>query len=117
MKKLSEVIAKDAKEIICAGYPHFFKVDNWKFDDASEELNEPCKKLYSRLKAFSFWFFNDKIDIDLENGKDALITFDDVNYDVKMACYVKAFQLGYHVEALEIFRSKTELVNTKEEVI
>lgn len=99
-KPLSTVTEADAKEIIKAGYPQFFITGNWHLSDESEGVKEPCKKLYGRTKAFNFWFFDDKMDID-DTDDEKILTLDDVNYDVKLQCYIKAHQLGYDVKPLQ----------------
>jgi hypothetical protein len=99
-KPLSQVTEEDAKQIIRAGYPSFFVVDNWKFKDDSETMREPCKYLYSKYKAYEFTFYNDDISISLTSD-DAPISFDDANFDTKIECFVAAHNLGYIVTKLE----------------
>jgi hypothetical protein len=98
MKNLSTVIKEDALEIIKAGYSTIMFTGRWKLTDEYIHLDEPCKKLSSKRKVYIFWFFDDKIDIDLIDDK---INFNDINFDVKLACYVKAHQLGYFIPELE----------------
>jgi hypothetical protein len=99
LKKLSEVTKEDAKQIIRTGYPTFFNTDNWKFKDDSEQMNEPCKCLYSRYKAYEFTFFDDDISIHVKD--DEVVGFDSANFDTKIECFVEAHNLGYVVTKLK----------------
>ena len=105
MKKLSEINKEDAIKVLKVGYPHFFYTGKWVLEDATKDIKEPCKKLSGKrlsgkYKAFVFWFFDNQIDIDCIDD-DVPMTFDDVNYDVKLSCYVKALELGYHIKELK----------------
>lgn len=100
MKKLSDVSKEDALEILKAGYSMILSTGRWELTDETADMDEPCKKLTSKTKAYLFWFFDDNIDIDLIDD-DSEITLDSINFDVKLACYVKAHQLGYFVPELQ----------------
>ena len=100
MKNLSTVTKEDALEILNAGYSSIISTGKWELTDETVDMDEPCKKLMSKRKAYLFWFFDDSMDIDLVDDESE-ITFDDINYDVKLACYVKAHQLGYFVSELQ----------------
>lgn len=99
MKKLNEVTLEDAKEIIKAGYPHWFDTGTWKLEDRSKDLLEQCSLLYSRHKGYKFWFMNNCIDIDYNDCDHRQgDLYDDLDHaDVRVACYVKAHSMGYHV--------------------
>jgi len=100
MKKLSTVNKEDALEILKAGYSSIISTGKWDLTDETGDMDEPCKKLMSKRKAYLFWFFDDNMDVDLIDDN-CEITFDNVNFDVKLACYVKAHQLGYFVPELQ----------------
>jgi hypothetical protein len=106
VKKLSDVTLEDAKQILSVRYGGFFRTGRWKLTDETEAIKEPCKKLRCERKAYLFWFFDDNIDIELIPDDNAEITFDCTNYDVKLACYIEAVKLGYHVPVL------SELLNS-----
>jgi hypothetical protein len=103
MKNLSDVTKEDAIKILSVEYSLFFKTGRWQFTDESEGVGEPCKKLYCKLKSYMFWFFDDCIDIELI---DAQINFDNTNFDVKVRCYVEAYNLGYKVYQFDQLKVK-----------
>lgn len=96
MNKLSNVTLNDAILILKDSYP-FFHTGNWHLDDESKDLNEPCKRLYCKTKSYQFYFFDNKIDIDIMSDD---ICLDKINFDVKYICYIKALQLKYYVPSL-----------------
>ena len=99
MKYLSEVTFEDAIDILSAAYLPFFKTGRWVLTNESQDLGEPCKKLKCQRKAYLFWFFDNSMDIELTPDPNSPITFDDHNFDIKVACYRKAAELGYFVPA------------------
>ena len=102
-KKLSEVMREDALKIIKSGYAAFFSTGRWQFEDRSEAIKEPTKCLFSRHKAYMFWFTDDSISIDATDDDMDLNLFESTNYDVKLICYITAAKLGYYIPELTDF--------------
>lgn len=100
MKKLSEITLADAIEVVKADYSNFFTTGNeWKLTDISKDMDEPCQQLRSRDKAYVFTFYDDSIDLSLEDPK-RVFSIDDINWDSNYKCYLKAYELGYYVPVL-----------------
>lgn len=103
MKKLSEVTYEDAIEILRESYGNWFLTGKWILEDRTNEIGEPCKLLYGRHKLHEFWFFDDGIDLDLmdddKNPYLDIVLSSDV--DVLVATYVKAHNMGYHIQQFD----------------
>ena len=115
MKKLSEVTPEDAKIILSTAYD-FFEKGQWRLTDESENFGEPAVQFQSIRCRFYFWFMDDSIDI-YNSDDDAGSIFnnlDDIHYDVKYLCYVKAVKLGYYVPELSELLNKNENKDSEE---
>lgn len=98
-KPLSQVTEEDARAIIKAGYPNFFGTGvKWQFEDTTQAIGEPSKKLWGPRKAYIFWFMDDCIDIDLKN--DNIDLFEETLFTTHLVCYTKAYELGYYVKEI-----------------
>lgn len=121
MKKLSEVTKEDALAILSVdgAYKRMFLTGKWQLTDESapEKLNEPCVRLSSKRKVYSFYFFNDRINVDLEPEANGEYYFDDTNFDCKYQCYIKAHQLGYYIPLLTEAIQDLSLTSPKQEII
>lgn len=100
MKKLSDVTYEDALIILSAAYKLLLeRSKKWKLTDESKSLNESCKKLMSSENTYCFWFFDDSMSVDCEDN----VGLTDANWDIKLACYLKAHEIGYDVPLLTEF--------------
>lgn len=114
MKPLSDITHEDALAIVNADLIYRDKSNKtrWKLTDESEDLDEPCKRLKSRTKIMTFWFMGDgtmNVELEFATKLDAMDETVVDNYtDMKLACYLKAHELGYYVKGLSEYLSPHE---------